>query len=65
MAIAYLSIPATSAPSERVWNRAVVVLITKCSCLSEGVSSGIMFVKENLAILGKHYSELVQNMDDA
>ena len=65
LAIAFLSIPATLAPSERVWSRAAQVLTIKRACLSEEVSSGIMFVKENIGVLRKHYAKLTANDKDA
>ena len=62
LAEAFLSIPATSAPSEKVWSRAANnVLSTKRARLSEDVASGIMFVKENMHILRKHYSFLTKD----
>ena len=60
MAKDYLSIPASSAPSERVWSRAARILSIKRALLSEDVSSGIMFVKENLSLLREHYTLLTQ-----
>ena len=42
LAVKYLAIPATSAPSERIWNRAARVLTVKQNRPSEEVSSAIM-----------------------
>ena len=60
LAKAFLSIPATSAPSEKVWSRAANVISTKRARLGENVLSGIMFVKENLHVLRKHYAHLTR-----
>ena len=65
LAKAYLSIPATSVPSERVWSRAAHVLSIKRSRLGEDVASGIMFLKENVHILRKHYGVLSQKYKNA
>ena len=54
----YLAIPATSAPSERIWSRASRVLSLKRASLKPEVAQRIMFVKENLSILHKHYHTL-------
>ena len=65
VAQAYLSIPATSAPSERIWSIAAQILTAKRARLSEDVTSGIMFVKQNLEVLRKHYPTLTKKMEDA
>ena len=65
LAVAFLSIPATSAPSERIWSRSSQVLTIRRARLNEEVASGIMFVKENLVILRKHYSALTKDQKDA
>ena len=65
LAAAFLSIPATSAPSERVWSRSSLVMSTKRASLSDKVSSGIMCVKENLEVLQKHYKQLTKDDKDA
>jgi hypothetical protein len=54
----YLAIPATSAPSERIWSRASRVLSLKRASLKAEVAQRIMFVNENLSILHKHYQTL-------
>jgi hypothetical protein len=54
----YLAIPATSAPSERIWSRASRILSLKKAALKPEVAQRIMFVKENLSILHKHYHTL-------
>ena len=65
LAMEFLSIPATSAASERVWSRAAQVLSTKRARLSEKVASNVLFVKENLEVLRKHYATLIQGQEDA
>jgi hypothetical protein len=54
----YLAIPATLAPSERIWSRASRILSLKRASLKPEVAQQIMFVKENLSILHKHYHTL-------
>lgn len=58
MARKYLSIPATSAPSERIWSRASNVLTIKRAKLDDAIASDIMFIKENEKILFNHYENL-------
>ena len=65
LAMDFLSIQATSAASERVWSRAVQVLTTKRARLREKVASNILFVKENLEVLRKHNTVLIQGQEDA
>jgi hypothetical protein len=60
LAVKYLAIPATSAPSERIWSRAARVLTAKRNKLSEGVSSAIMHCKENRELLHKYYAEIAK-----
>ena len=57
----FLSIPATSAPSERVWSQSARVITTLRVNLDENFSSGIMFVRENPRVLCKHYTRLTKN----
>ena len=64
LAQSILSITASSAPSERFWSRLANILSMKRARLKEDATSGIMFVKENLSLLRKHYKLLTQqNMD--
>ena len=51
----YLAIPATSAPSEQVWSRLARILSLLCAHLSDDLVGCMMFVKENLVFLQKHY----------
>ena len=62
--MAFLAIPKTSAPSERIWSRAAQVLTTKRPRLDYEVASGMMFVKENAEVLKKHYDTVTKNMAD-
>lgn len=57
VAHAFLSMPATSAPSERAWSRSanVLILTAKRNRLNSELASGIVFVRENIKILDKHY----------
>ena len=56
----FLSIPVTSAASERAWSRAAQVLSPKKARLSEKVASNILFVKENLEVFCIHHTMLIQ-----
>ena len=60
LAVKYLAIPATSAPSERIWSRAARVLTAKRNRLSEEVSSAMMYCKENRELLHKYYAEIAK-----
>ncbi len=55
----YLAIPATSAPSERVWSRLARILSFLRAHLSDDLVGRMMYVKENLLFLLKtHYRPL-------
>lgn len=58
LAIVFLAIPATSAPSERVWSRASQVLSIKRASLDPAIASRIMFIRENIRLVYKYYEEL-------
>ena len=60
LAVKYLAIPATSAPSERIWSRAARVLTVKRNRMSEEVTSAIMYCKENRELLHKYYAEIAK-----
>jgi hypothetical protein len=60
LAVKYLAIPATSAPSERIWSRAARVLCVKRNRLSEKVTSAIMYCQENRELLHKYYAEIAK-----
>jgi hypothetical protein len=56
----YLAIPATSAPSEQVWSRLAKFLSLWRAHLSDDLVGRMMFGKENLVFLHKHYRELMK-----
>jgi hypothetical protein len=56
----YLAVPATTAPSERIWSRASRILTHKRANLKQKVEQRIMFIKENLGILHKYYVTLAK-----
>jgi hypothetical protein len=58
MAEQYLAIPATSAPSERLWSIASRIVTIRRAKLSSEIVANIMFLKENGWILEKHYSSI-------
>lgn len=64
LARVFLSIPATSAPSERVWSEASQVISAKRASLSKSISSGIMFVKRNIKPLTKYYKQITKGWED-
>jgi hypothetical protein len=61
----FLCIPASSAPSERVWSQAALVLPVKRANTTDDVASGVMFVRENMELLRKHYNGVSKNLKDA
>ncbi len=58
----FLTIPATSAPSERVWSRAARVIRAKRSCLNPEVTARMMFAQENSELIREHWKVLQQNV---
>ncbi len=52
----YLAIPATSAPSKQVWSRLATILPLRGAHLSDDLVGHMMYVKENLLFLLKHYT---------
>ena len=60
LASLYLAVPATSAPSERIWSRASRILTLKRANLKEKVAQRMMFIKENLSVLHKYYGSLAE-----
>jgi hypothetical protein len=60
LARVFLAIPATSAPSERIWSRAARILTLRRAKLKDEVVSRMMFVKENSCFLHKHYCALAK-----
>jgi hAT family C-terminal dimerisation region len=62
LAVKYLGVPATSAPSERIWSRAARVLTVKRNRMSEEVTAAMMYCRENKHILHKYYTEIAKEM---
>jgi hypothetical protein len=60
LAYLYLAVPATSAPSERIWRRALRILTLKQANLKAKVQQRMMLIKENLSILHKYYGFLAK-----
>jgi hypothetical protein len=60
LAVKHLAIPATSAPSERIWSRAARVLTVKRNRMSEEVTSAMMYCRENRELLHKYYAEIAR-----
>eukprot|EP00804_Cyclotella_cryptica_P020068 CCRYP_014871-RA/>CCRYP_014871-RA protein AED:0.76 eAED:0.51 QI:0/0/0/0.5/1/1/2/0/171 len=60
----FLRIPASSAPSERIWSRTSQVLSLKRARINDDVASGIVFVKENVDILIQYYNEVTMTCRD-
>ena len=54
----FLVIPATSAPSERIWSHAGRILSLCHARLKEEVVGHMMLIKENLRLPHKHYWQL-------
>ena len=54
----FLTIPATSAPSERVWLRAARVIRAKRSRLNPDVTARMMFAQDNSEIIHEHWKAL-------
>jgi hypothetical protein len=53
-----LAIPATSAPSERLWSIASCIVTIRRAKLSSEIVADIMFLKENGWIVEKHYTTI-------
>jgi hypothetical protein len=60
LAVKYLAIPATSAPSERISSQAARVLTVRQYWMPEEVTSAIMYCKENTELLHKYYMEIAK-----
>lgn len=58
LAIRYLAIPATSAPSERLWSIASLIITKTRTQLHGHVVTDMIFLKENGHILQKHAAEI-------
>ena len=62
LAVKYLGVPATSAPSEPIWSRAARVLTIKQNRMSEEVTAAMMYCRENKHILHKYYTKIAKEM---
>ena len=60
LVIKYLAVPATSAPSERIWSRAARVPTVKRNRMKEDVTAAMMYCRENKHILHKHFTEIAK-----
>eukprot|EP00956_Cyclotella_meneghiniana_P033042 scaffold92846_cov33-Cyclotella_meneghiniana.AAC.1 len=65
LAETFLSIPASSAPSERIWSNAGLVIHYKRAKLAEEAASGIIFLKRNRDVLRKHYEVVTKDAEDS
>ena len=54
----HLVIPATSAPSERIWSRAARILTLKRASFKEDLVARMIFVRGNISHLRKNYMDL-------
>ena len=59
LAAEYLTIPATYAPSERVWSQASRVILAKRSRISPKITSHMMFCQENVHLIREHRNKLM------
>ena len=61
----FLAIPATSAPSERIWSIAKNVLTTERACLKENVAAAYLYIQENIEIFRTYYEDVMgEPLDD-
>ena len=60
LARSYLAIPATSAPSERIFSRAGRLLTVKRASMSSDIAQRMMIISENASVLQKHYDAIVR-----
>ena len=61
----FLAIPATLAPSKRIWSRSAAVLTSRQVNLDEEITSGITLLKENSQVLRNYWEEVTKDMKDA
>ena len=64
LAAIFLAIPATSAPSERVWSRAARILTAKQNKMKQDVTQAMMFCRENKNLLHKNFALLAKERMD-
>jgi hypothetical protein len=60
LANTYLAIPATSAPSERIFSRAGRILSMKRATLSPDIAQRMIMISENTCVLKHHYNVIAQ-----
>jgi hypothetical protein len=60
LVLLYLAVLATSAPLERIWSRASIILTLKRANLKAKVFQRMMFITENLSVLHKYYDSLAK-----
>ncbi len=60
LAVKYLAIPATSAPSEHIRSQASRIFTIKRNRMSKKVTSAIMYCQENRELLLKYYMEIAK-----
>ena len=58
----FLAIPATSAPSKRIWSISKNVLTTERVCLKEDVAAAYMYIQENIEIFRTYYNMLRESL---
>ena len=61
LSLKFLAIPATSAPSERIWSISARYLTKLRSQLKPEIVASMIFLKENGHILKKHYEDLTKD----
>jgi hypothetical protein len=61
----YLAIPATSAPSERIFSRAGRIISMRRASLSADITERMLYIKENMELLHKHYDTVAQDENRA
>jgi hypothetical protein len=57
----FLSIPATSASSERLWSLASQIITIQQARLDSALVGDLMFIKENIVFLNKHFCDITGN----
>ncbi len=60
LVIKYLAIPATSAPSERIWSQAARVLTVKWNRMKEDVTAAMMYCRERKSTFSTSITQRLQ-----